>query len=253
MTFCKGKTKGPKTSPDETVDTLFQGKLRIIQSKKGYRFSLDAVLLAHFVALRAGDRVIDLGTGNGVIPLILARLRPSVEIVGMELQEEMVERALRSLNLNRLGERVKILRGDVRSVEEVLSPESFAAAVCNPPYRKPATGRMNPDAERRIARHEIKARLADFVRAGSFLLRRGGRMALVYPASRMVDLLQTMRQEGIEPKRLRLVHSHEGSRATLVLAEGVKGAGTELKILPPLVVYTRDRKYTREVEAMLGE
>lgn len=253
MTFCKGKTKGPGTSPEETVDTLFQGKLRIIQSKKGYRFSLDAVLLAHFVTLRAGDRVIDLGTGNGVIPLILARLHPSVEIVGVELQEEMVQRALRSLNLNRLGERVKILRGDVCSLEAILSPESFAAVVCNPPYRGPATGRMNPDAEKRIARHEIKARLADFVRAGSFLLRRGGQMAMVYPATRLLDLLQTMRQEAIEPKRLRLVHSYQGSAATLVLAEGVKGAGTELKILPPLVVYTRDRKYTREVEAILGE
>ncbi|MBI2539849.1 MAG: tRNA1(Val) (adenine(37)-N6)-methyltransferase [Deltaproteobacteria bacterium] len=235
------------------MDTLFHGKLRIIQAKRGYRFSLDAVLLAHFATLRGSDRVVDLGTGNGVIPLILARLHPAVEIVGMELQEEMVQRALRNVNLNRLEERVKILRGDVCSVEEVLPPESVAAVVCNPPYRRPASGRVNPDAEKRIARHEIKARLADFIRAGSYLLRRGGHMALVYPAARMVDLLQTMRQEEIEPKRLRLVHSYEGSAATLALAEGIKGAGTELKILPPLVVYTRDRKYTREMKAVLGE
>ncbi|MBI2990645.1 MAG: tRNA1(Val) (adenine(37)-N6)-methyltransferase [Deltaproteobacteria bacterium] len=253
MTFCKGKTKGPGTPPGETVDTLFHGKLRIIQAKRGYRFSLDAVLLAHFATLRGSDRVVDLGTGNGVIPLILARLHPAVEIVGVELQEEMARRALRNVNLNRLEERVKILRGDVCSVEEVLPPESVAAVVCNPPYRRPASGRVNPDAEKRIARHEIKARLADFIRAGSYLLRRGGHMALVYPAARMVDLLQTMRQEEIEPKRLRLVHSYEGSAATLALAEGIKGAGTELRILPPLVVYTRDRKYTREMKAVLGE
>ncbi|MBI1992850.1 MAG: tRNA1(Val) (adenine(37)-N6)-methyltransferase [Deltaproteobacteria bacterium] len=235
------------------MDTLFHGKLRIIQAKRGYRFSLDAVLLAHFATLRGSDRVVDLGTGNGVIPLILARLHPAVEIVGVELQEEMARRALRNVNLNRLEERVKILRGDVCSVEEVLPPESVAAVVCNPPYRRPASGRVNPDAEKRIARHEIKARLADFIRAGSYLLRRGGHMALVYPAARMVDLLQTMRQEEIEPKRLRLVHSYEGSAATLALAEGIKGAGTELRILPPLVVYTRDRKYTREMKAVLGE
>ncbi len=253
MTICKGKPKGPGTSPEETVDTLFRGKLRIIQSKKGYRFSLDAVLLAHFATLHGRDRVVDLGAGNGVIPLILARLHPSIAVVGVELQEEMVQRALRSLELNCLGQRVKILRGDVCSVKEILPPESFAAVVCNPPYRAPTTGRMNPDAEKRIARHQIKARLADFVRAGSFLLRRGGHMALVYPATRLPDLLQTMRQEEIEPKRLRLVHSYQGSRATLVLAEGVKGAGTELKILPPLVVYTRDGKYAREVKAMVGQ
>lgn len=243
----------PGCSRDETLDTLFQGKLKIVQRKRGYRFSIDAVLLAHFVKLRDGEEVVDLGTGNGVIPLVLACLYSTVRVVGLELQEEMVERALRNVDLNRLGERVRIVQGDICSVEKLFSPESFDAVVCNPPYRGAATGRMNPDPEKRIARHEIKSRLADFLRAGSYLLRGGGRMALVYPATRMVDLLQTMRQEEIEPKRLRLVQSFEKSTATLVLVEGVKGAGSELKVLSPLVVYTRDKKYTREVRAILGE
>ena len=252
MIFCKRKTKPAGTPHEETLDTLFQGKLKIIQRKRGYRFSIDALLLAHFVKIHGSEKIIDLGTGNGVIPLILAWLHPSVRVFGLELQEEMVERALRGVNLNRLEERVKIIQGDVCSVNEIFSPESFDAVVCNPPYRGPASGRINPDPERRVARHEIKARLLNFLRTGSYLLRRGGRMALVYPATRTVDLLQTMRQEGLEPKRLRLVYSFEETAATLALAEGVKGGGCELKVMPPLVVYTKDRKYTPEMRAILG-
>lgn len=238
---------------DETLDALFQGKLKIIQRKSGYRFSIDAVLLAHFAAIGSNEKIVDLGTGNGVIPLILASLHPSTRVVGLELQEEMVKRAQRSADLNRLGEQVKILQGDVCSIKEIFSPRSFDGVVCNPPYRGPASGRINPDPEKRIARHEVQGRLLDFIRAGSYLLRQGGRMALIYPATRMLDLLQTMREEGIEPKRLRLVHSFEGAVATLVLAEGVKGSRSELKVLPPLVVHTKERKYTPEMKAFLGE
>ena len=245
------KRSGP--SNDETLDTLFQGNVKIIQRKRGYRFSIDAVLLAHFANVHGAEEIMDLGTGNGIIPLILASFHPSVRVVGVELQEEMVKRARRSVNLNRLGDRVKIIQGDVCSVEEILCPQSFDAIVCNPPYRGSRSGRINPDPEKRVARHEIKGRLSDFIRAGSYLLRRGGRMALIYPATRTLDLLQTMRQEDLEPKRLRLVYSFEETGATLVLAEGVKGAGSELKIMPPLVVYTREKKYTPEMKAILGK
>ena len=243
--------KRAETSYGETLDALFQGKLKIIQRKKGYRFSIDSLLLAHFVKVRGGEEIVDLGTGNGVIPLILGCLHPSVRVVGLELQEEMAQRALRSVRLNQLAERVKIVQGDVCSVEEIFSPQSFDAVVCNPPYRETASGRINPDPERRVARHEIKARLLDFVRAGSYLLRRRGRMALVYPAARTLDLLQTMRQEDLEPKRLRLVYSLEESAATLVLAEGIKGGGSELRVMPPLVIYTKERKYSPEIRAIL--
>ena len=252
MTFCKGKMKRPEASHKETLDALFQGKVKIFQRKKGYRFSIDALLLAHFVKVRGSEEIVDLGTGNGVIPLILARLHPTVRVVGLELQEQMVERALRSVHLNRLDERVEIIRGDVCSVEEIFPPQSYDAVVCNPPYRGTASGRINPDPERRIARHEIRARLLHFLRAGSYLLRRGGRMALVYPATRMLDLLQAMRREALEPKSLRLVYSFEETAATLVLTEGVKGGRSELRVMPPLVVYTKDRKYTPEIRAILG-
>jgi len=240
------------TSADESLDTLFQGRLAIIQRKRGYRFSLDAVLLAAFVQLHGREKVVDLGTGNGVIPLVLASLYPSVRIIGLEIQEEMVERAGRSVALNRLEERVEIVQGDVCFIEEIFSAQSFDYAVCNPPYRRPRSGRINPDPERRVARHELRASLSDFLRAGAYLLRRGGRMALVYPAPRMLDLFQSMRDEGMEPKRVKLVYSFDGAPATLVLVEGVKGGRSEMKILPPLVIYTQGRRYTAEMRAIIG-
>lgn len=236
---------------DETVDTLFQGKLSVIQRKTGYRFSLDALLLAHFVKVRRGERVIDLGTGNGVVALALASLHPSLKVVGLEIQEEMVQRALRNVARNRMDQRVAIVQGDVRSMEQLFSPQSFDAAVCDPPYRGLTSGRINPDPERRVARHEIHGHLRDFLRAGSYVLRRSGRMALVYPATRTIELLQAMREEQLEPKRMRLVYSFEASEAALVLVEGVKGGASELKIMPSLVVYTKERRYTPEVRTIL--
>jgi tRNA1Val (adenine37-N6)-methyltransferase len=241
-----------KTSSDETLDTLFDGKLSVIQSKTGYRFSLDALLLAHFTSVRRKERVVDLGTGNGVVALILAALEPSVEVVGVEIQPEMAERAARSAALNDLTGRVAIVQGDVRAARRLFPAGSFDVAVANPPYRRLASGRINPNGEKRVARHEIEAKLRDFLRAGAYWLRRGGRISVVYPAARMADLIYAMREERLEPKRMRLVHSFERSEATLVLAEGVKGGGSELKILPPLIVYTKERKYTPEMSAVLA-
>lgn len=236
----------------ESLDTLWQGKLAVLQSRAGYRFSLDAILLAHFVHVRDGDRIADLGTGNGVIALLLASLYAKVHVVGLEIQQTMVERATRSVELNGLHDRVRIIHGNVCSVQEMLCPESFDVALSNPPYRGLRSGRINPDLERQLARHEIKGGLRDFLSAGRYLLRRKGKMALIYPATRGVDLLQFMREEGVEPKRLRLVHSYEGNPATLILVEGIKGGRREIEVLPPLVVYAEAREYTPEVKAILG-
>lgn len=243
--------KRPAISEDETLNTLLQGRVAVIQRKRGYRFSLDAILLAHFVEIHDGERVVDLGTGNGVVPLILCSLYPSVQAVGIEIQAEMVERALRSVAWNELQHRVQIIPGDVCSVGQLFSPQSFDAAVCNPPYRPLASGRINPDTEKRVARHEIKASVRDFLRAGFYLLRQRGKMAVVYPAKRAVDLLQMMREERVEPKRMRWVHSFAGSEAALVLVEGIKEGRCELGVIPPLVVYDRPGTYTPEVREIL--
>jgi tRNA1Val (adenine37-N6)-methyltransferase len=240
-----------QSRPGETLDTLLGGKLGILQGKKGYRASLDAVLLAGFAKIHGATRVLDLGTGNGSIALMLAALHPAAQIVGLEIQKPMVNRARRSVCLNRLERRVEIIHGDVRLIREALKPESFDVVVSNPPYRAPRSGRVNPDVEKRVARHEVHGALMDFLRAGGYVLRRGGALFVVYPAARAIDLLVGMRHESVEPKRLRLVHSFRGRSASLVLVEGVKGGGQELEIMPPLVVYTSEKQYADEVRALL--
>jgi tRNA1Val (adenine37-N6)-methyltransferase len=236
----------------ESLDSLFDGRIQLYQSRAGYRFSLDAVLLAHFVTIQARDKIVDLGAGNGAISLMLAFLAPSARVVGLEIQPAMIERARRSVVLNGLTARVSMRCGDVRALATLGEGKSFDVVVCNPPYRSPLSGRVSPNSEKRIARHEFEGALGDFLRAGSFLLRRRGRLALIYPAFRCVDVLASMRAAGIEPKRLRMVHSFYASEASLILAEGVKGGRSEIVVQAPLIVYGEPRHYSAEVAAMLG-
>lgn len=236
----------------ETIDRVFGGHVAVIQRHAGFRFALDSLLLARFPELRGRERIVDLGAGNGVIALSLAVLNRGVEVTGVELQQAMVERAERGAALNGVEKRVRVTRGDVRAVAEFLPARSFDVAVCNPPYRPPRSGRVNPDRERLLARHEVEGTLADFVHAGAYLLRHRGRMCLVYPSERAVELFAVMRQQGLEPRRVRFVHSFAGSPAALVLAEGVKGARTSLTVLPPLVIYRREDEYTDEMAGLLG-
>lgn len=237
---------------DRTLDALFDGQLRVLQSRKGYRFSLDAVLLATFASPQSGGKVVDLGAGSGVVSLILAKLHSNLAVTGLEIQEPMVTCGQKSARLNQLESRVTILQGDVRRIVKVLPPGGTDLVVCNPPYRKPTSGRISPNTEKQIARHEIKASLGDFLRAGAYLLRVNGRMAVVYPAGRTVDLLATMRAAGLEPKRLRMVHSFAGAKASLVLVEGTKGGSTGIEVPAPLVIYEKGKQYSAEVASILA-
>jgi tRNA1Val (adenine37-N6)-methyltransferase len=250
-TDAPGVTKRHRKDVEETTDALFQGNIRLVQRRHGYRFSLDAVLLAYFATVKAGEKAADLGCGNGVIALLLAALHPSVSITGIEIQSEMVARAKNNVRMNHLEQRVRILSGDVRNIGKVALPASYDVVVCNPPYRKSGSGRISPDTEKRIARHETKAKLGDFLRAGSFLLRAKGRLALVYPAVYSLDLLASMRQVGVEPKRVRMVHSFAQAHASLILVEGVKGGRNGTTVSSPLVVYESGKTYTSEVARML--
>jgi tRNA1Val (adenine37-N6)-methyltransferase len=236
---------------DETIDTLFQGRLKFYQSRRGYRFSLDAILLANFARVKANDKVADLGTGNGVIPLALVYRVPFLSILGMEVQVELAERARRNVEVNGADKRIQIVQGDIRAIDQMAARESFDAVLCNPPYRKPSSGRLSLSMERKIARHEIMGTLQHFLEAGRYLLKANGRMTVVYPAVRCVDLLHAMRGTGLEPKFLRMVHSYTGADASLILVEGVKGGRSGAKIMRPLFIYEHGKTYSAEVAAIL--
>jgi len=238
---------------DETVDEILGGRLRVIQKRRGYRFSLDALLLAHFAGLREGDDLIDLGTGSGILALILADRHRCGKVLGIEIQEELAVMAGRSAAMNGLAGRVEIRPGDVRRPETICPPESFDAAVFNPPYRRLGSGRTNPNPEKAVARHEITGDAGDFLAAAAHALREGGRVYAIYPAIRMVELLYRMRTCRIEPKRLRIVHSHPGGAGIFTLVEGVKRGREELAVLPPLFIHEEGKGYTAEMATILRE
>jgi tRNA1Val (adenine37-N6)-methyltransferase len=238
----------------ETVTRLKLGELRLIQASKGYRFSLDPLLLVNFSKVREEDQVVDLGTGSGVIPLLLARLSPARQVLGIELQPELALRAEQNVALNQLQEKVRILRGDVRRIRELLPAAGTDLVVSNPPYRKLRTGRVAPQGERAAARHELAGGLADFVRAAAWLLKNGGRLALIFLAERLPELLAQMRDCGIEPKRLRMIHSRQAEPAKMFMVEGRKMGRPGLVIEAPLIIYQgAGRAYTPEVLRIYGE
>jgi tRNA1Val (adenine37-N6)-methyltransferase len=257
----RGSSGGEPTTPHppfvgvkegETFDTLFDGKLKFIQDRRGYRFSLDAILLAAFLEVKRGDVVADLGTGNGVIPIILAHHYPGIRVTGFELQATLFQRARRSIEVNGFGERIQIVAADIRKMHMAARPESFDLVVCNPPYRRPSSGRLSPNAEKQIARHECAGGLEDFLAAAAFVLRRKGRFGVIYPATRSIELFTTLRESGLEPKRVRMVHSRMESEASLVLTEAVKGGRSGVEVSPPLIVYSSTGIYTHELAAMLA-
>jgi tRNA1Val (adenine37-N6)-methyltransferase len=237
----------PLIHDDEKIDCILDGKLRIIQRQRGYRFSIDALLLASFVTLKDKDRVIELGTGSGIISVIMAQHSNLARILGVEIQEGLFSIALRNISLNSLGDRVEVIRGDVRKPASCCGPQSFSLAVFNPPYRRIHSGRINPDSEKAAARHEIFGTAGDFVEAAAWALQTGGRMSAIYPSTRMAELISKMRSARIEPKKLRPVYSRQGTSAVFVLVEGVKEGGEELEIMPPLVIYDARGEYTDEM------
>jgi tRNA1Val (adenine37-N6)-methyltransferase len=235
---------------DETMDALFGGDLQLYQKKQGYRFSVDSILLADFATIRSGNKVIDLGTGNGVLPLILAYRYPSILLTGVEIQRQMADRAARNIRLNGYEDRIVIAQIDIAMTVERFKPESFDVIVCNPPYRQATSGRLSFSCEKQIARHEIKASLDDFVRAAAFLAKNKGWFACIHLGDRTVDLVSTMRSFGLEPKRLRSVHAFSDAKASMVLVEAVKGGRKGVDILPPLIIYDSAKNYSAELNAI---
>ncbi|MCK9274768.1 MAG: methyltransferase [Syntrophales bacterium] len=233
---------------DESLDYFMGGKLAVLQKKKGYRFSLDSILLASFSYLGFRDHAVELGAGSGIISMILALRDKPENITGIDIQESQVQMAERSAHLNGLESRVRFLCADIRKIRSYLEPESFTAVVCNPPYRKIRTGKINPDRQKAEARHELNGGVSDFMEATRYLLKEKGHLFVIFPAQRSVTLLSSMRKCCIEPKRIRFVYSDKKSPAEFILAEGRKGGGEEAKIDQPLVVYDERGSYSEELK-----
>jgi tRNA1Val (adenine37-N6)-methyltransferase len=238
---------------EETLDEILDGNLRVFQKKKGYRFSLDSILLTYFISLKSHTCAMDLGCGSGILLLILAKRFPFVHYTGLEIQENLALLAQKSTQLNGLDSRVKILIGDAQKIKDIVLARSFDTVIFNPPYRKIKSGRINPELEKAIARHEIKGSLKIFLQAAQYLLKPGGRVFTIYPAKRLVELIYLFRQSGIEPKKMKLVFSDNISEAEFVLVEGKSGGREELKIAPPLFIYDQNKKYTQEMAGIFTE
>lgn len=238
---------------EETFDTLSTGGIRIVQPRKGYRFSLDSLILPFFLQLKDDSNIVELGAGSGVVSMIIAKRCPACRIASVEIQERLYTLLSRNLVLNGLEDRIRAVHGDIRRVEEYFEPGAVEQACSNPPFRKVRAGRINPDPEKAMARHEIAITLEDLVRAAAYLLKRHGRFSLIYLPERLTDLILTLRRMNLEPRRMQTIHSFPESQPVLLMMEAVKGARPGLKMEAPFVIYQdKSKTYSREMEAIYG-
>ncbi|MFC4558537.1 tRNA1(Val) (adenine(37)-N6)-methyltransferase [Virgibacillus kekensis] len=238
---------------DERIDYLLaEDNMHIIQSPTVFSFSLDAVLLAHFayVPIRKGN-ILDLCTGNGVIPLLMSR-RTNAMITGVEIQERLAGMAERSITLNGLGNQLSIIRGDLKEMKDTLGHSAFDVVTCNPPYfPTPKTTEHNKNEYLTIARHEVYCSLEDVVKACKLHVRPGGKVSMVHRPGRLIDILTLFRKHNLEPKRLQFVYPKRNKDANMILIEGTRDGKADLKILPPLYIYEDDDTYTKEAEDII--
>ena len=233
---------------NERIDDLEFKGLKIIQNKSGFCFGIDSVLLSDFAKnIRNNAKVIDLGTGTGIINLLLSGKTKALEFVGVEIQEEVAEMAARSVELNNLEGKIKILNENILNLKEVYKPKSFDAVVTNPPYKKINTGLTNEDNKKLISRHEITASLKDFIQISAYLLKDYGEFYMVHRPDRLVDIFQLMREEKIEPKLIKFVYPKANKKTNLVLIKGVKNGKPFLEYDNNLIVYNEDGRYTDEI------
>ncbi len=238
---------------NERIDDLEINGFRIIQNPFCFCFGMDAVLLANFARISSKADVIDLGTGTGIVPLLLAAKSKGQSWTGLEIQENMVDMARRSVEMNEVTEKVNILQGDLKAVREMFKPAQFGAVTSNPPYMKENSGLKNPSDTIYISRHEVSASLEDVVSAASYLLKTNGTFTMVHRPSRLPEIMEMMVKYRLEPKRMQLVQPTVDKEPNLVLIEGVKEAGRECRILPTLAVYDNEGNYTEELLRYYGK
>ena len=219
---------------NEKVEDLGEQGLRIIQARDSYRFSVDSILLLNFIRLKNYEKIIDLGTGSGIIPLLLFGKKKGLSIYGIEIQKDLADMARRSVELNKLQNGITIIQEDFRNLKNIFKNQQFDVVVSNPPYVSLGQGKINPSSSRAIARHEIKGDLEDIISASNYLLKNKGRIYLIYRSAKLIKLVLAFKKYGIEPKVIKFIHPQPGESANLVLLEGIKGGKGELKIEDPI-------------------
>lgn len=238
--------------PGERLDELNRNNYKIIQSTEQFCFGMDAVLLSGFAKVLIGETVLDMGTGTGIIPILLEAKTAGKHFTGLEIQKESADMARRSVALNKLEDKIDIVDGDIKEASKQFGTASFDVVTSNPPYMNHSHGIINPDATKAIARHEILCTLEDVVREASRLLKPNGRFYMVHRPFRLVDIINTCTSYKLEAKRMKLVYPYINKEPNMVLVECVKGGGRNLIVEPPLVVYKEPGIYTDEVFEIYG-
>lgn len=255
MGFDKNEARGAENwiRPGEVLHDLQRGGLRILQRPEGFRFGTDAVLLADFANARKGDHLCDMGTGTGVLPLLIAARAEDTTFDAFELQADMADMAARSVRLNGLEGRIRVHRADCRDAAKIIGHEVCDLVVSNPPYTARGAGLRSPEAARAIARSDSDCSLEEWIAACARVLRNGGRLCCVFPAPRFLQLCDAMRAARVEPKRVRFIVARAESAPKLVLTEGLKGGRPGLHVQPVLITRDAQGNFTREMRRIYGE
>ena len=236
---------------NERIDDLQNGYY-VIQDPDKFCFGMDAVLLSGFAKVKKGETALDLGTGTGIIPILLKTKTNGKHFTGLEIQKECADMAGRSVRYNHLEDDVEIVRGDIKEAADIFGAASFDVVTSNPPYMIGQHGLRNPDMPKAIARHEVLCNLEDVVSQASKVLKERGRFYMVHRPFRLPEIMTKMCAYGIEPKRMRLVYPHIDKEPNMVLIEGMKGGNPRMQVEPPLIVYQKDGSYTEELLEMYG-
>lgn len=234
----------------ERIDDLQRNGYRIIQNPERFCFGMDAVLLSSFAKVKPGERVLDLGCGNGIIPILMEAKTKGEKFFGLEIQEESADLARRSVALNELEEKIEIVTGDMKEAVDIFGAASFHVITMNPPYMTGNHGLVNPGDAKAIARHEITCTLEDMISQASKVLKSKGRFYMVHRPFRLAEIIRAMSQYKLEPKRLRMVHPYIDREPNMVLIEGVRGGRAMLKVEKPLIVFREMNVYTDEVRML---
>ena len=240
-----------KGEENERFDDLQYKDLKIFQETDGFCFGIDSILISDFAKnIKKNSKVADLGTGTGIIGLLLCKKTNLAEMTGIEIQEDVANMAERSIKLNNLEEKFRIINSNINEIfsKKLLEKNVFDVVVMNPPYKEVGTGEINENEKKLISRHEIKANLSDFIKTASGLLKDKGELYIVHKPERMPDIIQNLRENKIEPKELRVVYSNKNSEASLILIKAVKGGKKFLKIDRPLYIYNESGKYSDEIK-----